>query len=354
MGHPFIQNRKILVYYIAFWLILGIVGIFVQWLYYDVPFKQSLIGSVVDILIYPTIGLSIWFAIKYNQFEDYEILRILIFHLIFATIIVGLWIYLGITLTRLFDESMVNHYYSRVGEKIIGGYILYTIFVIFFSAINYYQNFKEKIKQESELKALIREAELQALKAQINPHFLFNSLNSVSSLTISNPEKAQEMVINLSNFMRYSLMHDETETVPFSKELENIKLYLGIEKVRFGSKLNTEFDIAEKCGDLLIPNMILQPLYENAIKYGVYETTGQVSIKTTSSCDESFLHITIINDFDPGAVHKKGEGIGLRNIRQRLAIIYKNPDLLQIEGHETYFEVKLSIPQKAKDHERKT
>ncbi len=353
MKHPIIQNKKLLISYLLFWLILGIGGVLIQWLYYDVAFKVALVEAFIGMVIYPTIGLSIWFAIKYNRFEDYAILRILFFHLVFATIIVTLWLYLGITITKLIDKDLVGQIYSRLPEKILGSYILYAIFVIFFSAINYYQNFKEKIKQESELKALVREAELQALKSQINPHFLFNSLNSVSSLTVSNPEKAQEMVINLSTFMRYSLMHEETETVPFSKELENIKLYLSIEKVRFGNKLNTEFEISEHCGNLRIPNMILQPLYENAIKYGVYETTEQVTIKTTTSCDESHLHISIINDYDSNAVHRKGEGIGLRNIRQRLAIIYKNPDLLQTKDHKTYFEVNLSIPQNHKDHERK-
>ena len=354
MKHPFIQNRKLLIYYLAFWFSLGVGSVFVQWLYSDVALKVALVESFMGMVIFPSIGTSIWFAIKYNRFEDYEIFRILFFHLVFATIIVGLWLYLGVTFTKLVASDITGQIYHELPGKILGGYFYYAIFVLFFSSINYYQNFKEKIKQESELKALVREAELQALKSQINPHFLFNSLNSVSSLTVSNPEKAQEMVINLSTFMRYSLMHDETETVPFNKELENIKLYLSIEKVRFGSKLNTEFDIAEDCGNLRIPNMILQPLFENAIKYGVYETTEQVTIKTSCICDDSVLHISITNDYDSNAVHRKGEGIGLRNIRQRLAIIYKNPELLQTKDHKTYFEVKLSIPQNHKDHERKT
>ena len=353
MKHPFIQNRKLLIYYLIFWLILGIGNVFVQCLYNDVSLKLSLVESFMGMVIFPAIGLSIWYTIKYNRFEDYEIFRILFFHLVFATIIVGVWLYLGITFTKLVASNVTEQIYHELPGKILYGYLYYAIFVMFFSAINYYQNFKEKIKQESELKALIREAELQALKSQINPHFLFNSLNSVSSLTISNPARAQEMVINLSNFMRYSLMHDETETVPLSKELENIKLYLSIEKVRFGSKLNAEFDIDEDCGNLRIPNMILQPLFENAIKYGVYETTEQVTIKTSCTCDESALQISITNDYDSNAVHRKGEGIGLRNIRQRLAIIYKNPELLQTKDHKTYFEVKLSIPQNYKDHERK-
>lgn len=354
MKHPFIQNSKLLISYWIFWLVVGIISVTLQWLYYDHSLKLALFEAFTNMVVYPAIGLSIWFAIQYNRFEENNPFRILFFHLVFATITVSLWIYFSVIFAKLIDDDLATRVYSRLPTEIFAGFIMYVIYVVFFSAINYYQNLKEKIKQEAELKALIREAELQALKSQINPHFLFNSLNSVSSLTISNPEKAQEMVINLSTFMRYSLMHDETETVPFNKELENIKLYLSIEKVRFGKKLNIEFDIDENCGNLRIPNMILQPLFENAIKYGVYETTEQVTIRTTCFCDESFLHISIVNSYDSNAVHRKGEGIGLRNIRQRLSIIYKNSELLQVKDHKTSFEVKLSIPQNLKDHERKT
>lgn len=351
MKHPFLQNRKLLVSYWAFWLLLGLSSIALQWFFYDEPLKKTLVEAFIGAIIFPSVGLSIWFAIQYNRFEDNRILRLLIFHLIFATIIVTLWTYFGVVFTKVVAPELLEDLSTTMPRMILGGYMYYVIYVVFFSAINYYQNFKEKIKQESELKALVREAELQALKSQINPHFLFNSLNSVSSLTISDPAKAQEMVINLSTFMRYSLMHNETETVPFCKELENIKLYLSIEKVRFGKKLNAEFEIEETCQNRRIPNMILQPLFENAIKYGVYETTNQVTIKTTCTCDDTNLFITITNDYDPGAVHRKGEGIGLRNIRQRLAIIYKNPDLLQTRDYKDRFEVKLSIPQNQKDND---
>jgi LytS/YehU family sensor histidine kinase len=223
---------------------------------------------------------------------------------------------------------------------------MYAIYLVFFYAVNYYQSLKEKIKKESEYKALIREAELQALKSQINPHFLFNSLNSISSLTVSNPEKAQEMVINLSTFMRYSLMHNEKEMVSFSRELENIKLYLSIEKVRFGKKLNAEFEIDAHCMEAEIPNMILQPIFENAIKYGVYETTDQVTIKTTCNCEGNFLKINIVNDYDASTIKRRGEGIGLRNIRKRMEIIYNSPELMKVTDHKTSFEVQLIIPQK--------
>ena len=216
----------------------------------------------------------------------------------------------------------------------------------FFYAISYYNSLKEKIEREAEMKSLVRDAELSALKSQINPHFLFNSLNSISSLTISNPVKAQEMVINLSMVMRYSLQHNQRETVSLKEELENIKLYLGIEKIRFGKKLNPIFEIEESCLKAEIPNMILQPLFENAIKYGVYEATEPVRIYVSCQSEDKYFHIIIDNEYEPDSVKNKGEGIGLNNIRQRLELMYGNPNLLKITDNKTSFKVELMIPQK--------
>jgi LytS/YehU family sensor histidine kinase len=254
--------------------------------------------------------------------------------------------YLGVVMVKLFVPEVSEFMQKGLVNRIFGGYMMYLIFVVFFYAVNYYQRFTEKLKNEGKLLSLVKEAELHALKSQINPHFLFNSLNSISSLTMSDPERAQKMVIDLSQLMRYSLKHDQKEKVLFKQELENNKLYLQIEKVRFGSKLNPVFEIDESCLEAEIPNMILQPLYENAIKYGVYEATEPIEVKTNAKCNENVLQITISNPYDSNVKMKKGEGIGLRNIRDRLQVIYGNPYLIKLEDNKKEFTVTLSIPQK--------
>ena len=346
MKHPLTNNYRLLGFYAIFWATIGIINIILQVLWYNVPLVYSLLDTGTNYVLYPLLGSSIWYSIRYNSVEEVSVPRLIIFHLIAASILCGIWVYISYAIYQPFIRE--NNTFLRDGlpSKIFAGYIMYTIYLVFFYAVNYYQSLKEKIKKESEYKALIREAELQVLKSQINPHFLFNSLNSISSLTVSNPEKAQEMVINLSTFMRYSLIHSEKEMVSFSRELENIKLYLSIEKVRFGKKLNAEFEIDAHCLEAEIPNMILQPLFENAIKYGVYETTDQVTIKTICKCDGNLLKITIVNDYDASTTKRRGEGIGLRNIRKRMEIIYNNPDLMKVTDHKISFEVQLIIPQK--------
>jgi len=346
MSHPLTNNYRLLIYYALFWVVIGVTNLIMLTFFYNVPLTYSLLDTISTFVIYPLLGSSIWYSIRYNNLEEISIARLIVFHLIAASILCGIWVSLIYALFKPFVGEGNDFLKNSLPSKIFGGYVMYAVFLVFFYAVNYYQSLKEKVKKEGEYVALIREAELQALKSQINPHFLFNSLNSISSLTVSNPEKAQEMVINLSTFMRYSLLHNEKEMVAFSRELENIKLYLSIEKVRFGKKLNAEFEIDAHCLEAEIPNMILQPLFENAIKYGVYETTDQVTIKTTCECDGNALKITIVNDYDHSTLKRKGEGIGLRNIRKRMEIIYNQPDLMKITDNKTSFEVQLIIPQK--------
>ncbi len=346
MNHPLSNNYRLLIYYALFWAVIGVTNLILQIFFYNVPLTLSLLDTVGTFVIYPLLGSSIWYSIRYNNLEEISIGRLIVFHFIAASILCGIWVMLIYAIFKPFMGQGNDFLKNTLPSKIFGGYVMYAVYLIFFYAVNYYQSLKEKIKKEGEYVALIREAELQALKSQINPHFLFNSLNSISSLTVSDPEKAQEMVINLSTFMRYSLLHNEKEMVSFTRELENIKLYLSIEKVRFGKKLNAEFEINAHCLEAEIPNMIMQPLFENAIKYGVYETTEQVTIKTTCTCDGNVLMITIVNDYDHSTLKRKGEGIGLRNIRKRMEIIYNQPDLMKITDNKTSFEVQLIIPQK--------
>jgi len=343
--HPFISNPKLLFGYGVFWTLAATALVIVATVFNEMPLGIAMVEVVTFIMLYAIIGAAIWYVIKFSTLEDNSIVRILSAHLIAATIIVLLWIYIGAVLIKIFHPHAAEWFDKAMVTRAVSGYMAYIGFVIFFYAVNYYFAFKEKSKNETHLKALVKEAELHALKSQINPHFLFNSLNSISSLTMTDPAKAQEMVINLSQLMRYSLKHDQDEKVSFEQELENNKLYLSIEKVRFGNKLNPVFAVEKECLKAKIPNMILQPLYENAIKYGVYEATEPIDIITHCRKIENALEVTISNTYDRNVISKKGEGIGLRNIRDRLQVIYGNPHLLQVVDKNNEFTVTLTIPQ---------
>lgn len=190
------------------------------------------------------------------------------------------------------------------------------------------------------------EFELKNLENQWQPHFLFNSLNSINALITIKPEKAKEMVHLLSNFMRYSVRVNKGEISSLTDEIEHIKRYAEIEKVRFGDRLEFDIEISEEAQHATLPKLILQPLVENAIKYGLYNTLDKVKIDVQANIEEGHLHFRITNPFDADAVEeKKGTGFGLRSIRKKLFILYRRDDLIHTSMEDGMFTVEMRIPQ---------
>jgi LytS/YehU family sensor histidine kinase len=283
---------------------------------------------------------------------------VLLNFLTLGILVIVVWISSGFFLMKaLFahNEFVTQSIMLSVPYRITSGILLFILIMMVYYLIVYSRNLKEKIRNEAKLQTLVKEAELNMLKSQINPHFLFNSLNSVSSLTLNDPAGAREMIIKLSEFLRYSLKHTERNRNPLKDEIENIRRYLDIEKVRFGDKLQFNFGCDELSANWLVPNMILQPLFENAVKHGVYESTEPVRIEMNCNADEGFLVIRIRNNFDKDSPGRRGAGIGLKNIRERLKLLYGRDDLLQHSKEDGAFTVKLMIPHhenKSTDHRR--
>jgi LytS/YehU family sensor histidine kinase len=199
------------------------------------------------------------------------------------------------------------------------------------------------MKQEAE--SLLREAELFKLRQQLQPHFLFNSLNSISALAGSQPEKARHMIQQLSDFLRGTLKKEEKQMVELHEEIQFLELYLDIEKVRFGNRLLTHLRISEEAVSQMIPALILQPVVENAIKFGLYDTMDEVTITIHAFVSSKNLQIEVSNPFDPyTAISAKGTGFGLASIQRRLLLLYKRNDLLQTNITGSIFTTTLIIP----------
>jgi hypothetical protein len=193
---------------------------------------------------------------------------------------------------------------------------------------------------------LSREAELFKLRQQLQPHFLFNSLNSISALTGSQPEKARHMIQQLSDFLRGTLKKDDQQWSALEEEIEYLRLYLDIEKVRFGHRLQTEIIYTDEVLLLKLPSLLLQPVVENAIKFGLYDTTGEVLIKLEATKENNYLKIMVRNPFDPETSQPlKGTGFGLSSIQRRLFLLFARQDLLRTEKNESFFITTILIPQ---------
>ena len=201
-------------------------------------------------------------------------------------------------------------------------------------------------KRKSDTEKLAREAELYKLRLQLQPHFLFNSLNSINALIGFQPQEARKMVQQLSEFLRSTLRKDDSQPILLVEELQTLALYLDIEKMRFGHRLQTEIQADETSKNLKLPPLLLQPLVENAIKFGLYDTTGQVCISLKAKTIDHHLEISITNPYDPQTAPKRqGTGFGLTGVQRRLYLLFARQDLLQTHTENQTFTATLKIPQ---------
>lgn len=208
------------------------------------------------------------------------------------------------------------------------------------------QEQKENESRKVDAEKLAKEAELFKLRQQLQPHFLFNSLNSINALIGSRPAEARKMVQQLSDFLRGTLKKEETQWVTLQEELQYLQLYLEIEKVRFGNRLSTEVTIEEGATSLKLPALLLQPVVENAIKFGLYDTTGETVIRISAVHQEKNLLIRVENPFDPETSSpKQGTGFGLMSVQRRLYLLFARTDLLVTEAKGNIFITTITIPE---------
>jgi LytS/YehU family sensor histidine kinase len=295
--------------------------------------------------------MGLWFMVRFSDLHKKSIPELFFYHLTSATGVLFIWISLSFILLRQLyqdDKAYLPFLSESLTIRIFSGILYYTVLVTIYYLIINFRELQEKKDRESQLQTLLKEAELNLLRSQIRPHFLFNSLNSVSSLTMTDPGKAQEMVIKLSSFMRYSLDTRDNTMSNLEKELYHTDLYLDIEKVRFGKRLQVDKHIEEKAMACTMPAMILQPLIENSVKYGIYESTEISRINIDAKVSQGYLVIRIGNPFDEMGSQHKGTGTGIRNIELRLMHLYGRQDLLKIFKTKDYFEIELKIPEYAR------
>lgn len=235
-------------------------------------------------------------------------------------------------------------------------WVINFLIVVCIMTVNIFWNIQEEYEENKNRKEqserMMRDAELYNLRQQLQPHFLFNSLNSLIALIGKKPAEARHMTFQLSDFLRGTMRKDEKQFIPLEDELSHLRLYLDIEKVRFGHRLRTEFDYGDDVLSAKVPVMIIQPLVENAIKFGLYNVTGDVTIRIEARRNEHLLTIRITNPYDPEQFNKKkGTGFGLSSIQRRLYLLFSRTDLLQTQTQENIFISTLKIPQIATNNE---
>ncbi|MGF1584476.1 MAG: sensor histidine kinase [Bacteroidales bacterium] len=350
MDNPLIVNRRYFLYYLFAWITVIVLHAGILYIY----FGAGLIVAVTDSLIFNAtfafLGLSSWFMVRFMQAGARKLLYLFLNYLVVAFLVSVFWVSIcSYILSRIFPGQTDYQFILETGiyGRLIAGFFFYLVIIMFYYLVIYYQSIQEKAAAEVKLNTMIQEAKLDVLKSQMNPHFIFNSLNSVSSLIITSPEKARDMVIKLASFLRYSLEQDSRTTSTLGEELNNIDNYLAIEKIRFGDRLEYFYNIDKECISCTLPALILQPLFENAIKHGVYKSAGRISINMNVSLEDDMLQLILRNNFDEETQTRvNSAGIGLANIKNRLELLYHRKDLFSLQKSNNTFEISLCIPQK--------
>ena len=315
--------------------------------FFQFTFFQSFTDSLIENSIRGLTGLALWYPVRFNPFDGKKLSGYLINIIATGFLTVFIWSSTSfIFLSEIWEgnAAYIDFLKESLPYRTINNILIYSVLVLIYSLIIYSEKLRLKISEEESLKTLVREAELNILKTQINPHFLFNTLNSISFLIQRDTVKAREMLIRLSDFMRYSLKNSDREMSSLDQELENVNRYIEIEKIRFDDRLVYEQIVEENLSDWKVPGMILQPLLENAIKHGVYESSDPVIIYLSISKSEEKLMVVVENNFPVDKINTSGEGIGLKNIRERLKIIYGDRASIEYSSKNGFFEVLLLIP----------
>jgi sensor histidine kinase YesM len=337
------QIQKISLGFAIAWTILCAVG-----LHYVVSFSWliSFTDSIINNFLLAAACISISNMLGYYQPKNERILYVLIITIALTFVIIYLAKY---TLLYIYTDYKNYEEFYNFSFSFRGLISFMCLGWCALANILWYR-LEEQSETQTRLSTaqnLAKEAELNKLRHQLQPHFLFNSLNSVFALTMVNPKEAGVMITKLASFLRGTLKRDDELWVSVEEEMEYIQLYLDIEKVRFSHRLNIEVNVDEDTLKLCLPGTLLQPIVENAIKFGLYNTSAGITIKIDVSVSERILKVKVQNPFDPEMKATGGTGFGLTAIKRRLYLLFANTDLLQteIEANNLYITT-LKIPQK--------
>jgi hypothetical protein len=304
-----------------------------------VPIGSVLIAALPPSLLIGFIGLASRYLCRALPLRSTPALRLLTTHGGSAIAASGLWVVTWAWWTGVVDAGSADP--TRL---FILGFLLYIAVVTVHYLFLEVDATREAEEAALRYRVLAREAELRAFKAQVDPHFLFNSLNAVASLCGSRPHDAREMAQRLAEFYRMMLRVGSLEKITLGEEIDLVSRYLAIEKVRFGDRLKSHIRVDDAAAACSVPPLLLQPLVENAVRHGVASVVEGGTIGIDANYHEGTLRILIDNPADPDRAESPGEGIGLRNAAGRLSAVSEGRARFNALEHEGRFRVEIELP----------
>jgi len=347
--HPILANRRHLALYLAAWLpvvaLLTVVMVMTGW----GGWQQSLLFIFPMVVVFAFLCLSAWYSCRAMPLGGERAEMTLLTHLAAAALSALLWVGMAWALAEGFQRSTLyagkaDLTAEHTGIIFIAGLLLYLLSVAIHYLFAAAEASRAAERRAFEAEVAARDAELLALKAQLNPHFLFNSLNSVASLTAPDPAGARDMCIQLGDYLRGTLMEGGSDMQPLEEELAQVRRFLRVESVRYGDRLRVVEEVGDECLAVGVPPLILQPLVENALKHGIAELVEGGEIRIGARCSSELLTVWVENPVDPESTSRSGAGVGLANVRHRLENVFGDAARLRSGRSGKIYRAEVVIP----------
>ena len=345
--HPILAFRGRLGPYLAAWvplagLLAGLLAVGgMTWL-------QACVVAVPLAVVYAFMCLAAWYPCQSAPLRKAPFAKVVVTQLAAAGLSAMLWLFLADTWVVFLEQfpafAGVGLRFPRLVVVLLAvGMVLYVLAAAMHYLLIGFEEAQQAERDTLKLEVSAREAELRALRAQVDPHFLFNTLNAISSLIATDPASARTMCLELAEFLRESLRLGGAATIPLAQELRLAERYLGIEGVRFGPRLRVERDVEDGAGSCAVPALVLQPLVENAVRHGIAQLVEGGVVRIAARRAGERLVVTVENPAC-AAPAPGGSGLGLNNVRQRLAALYGPSAGLDARVAEGAFRVEITLP----------
>ncbi|HET9271353.1 MAG TPA: histidine kinase [Vicinamibacterales bacterium] len=346
--HPILARFERLAGYLGLWCAIGILeGVVLT--RQGLGWPEALIQTLPPLLIYAFVCLSAYYVCRAMPLATSGVPGVLTASALAALVAAVLWLILNeVWLGTL--ESMpelapiTGRFRGQVPFLFAVAVMLFLLVLSVHYVVLAFEAFRTAERQQLELQVLTRDAELRALRAQVDPHFLYNSLNSISALTGSDPAAARRMCLLLAEFLRTTLRVSMQQRITMAEELALADRFLSIEQVRFGDRLKVERTIDENAMECQVPPLVLQPLLENAVGHGIAGMVDGGTIRLDVVRHGDRVAITVDNPRDPDAMPRKRGGVGLENVRKRLALVFGGGARMDATASETGFRVAIDLP----------
>ncbi len=346
--HPILARGGRLALYLGIWTLVGTLFSALLDAAGGLSAGQSLVIALPLAITYAFFCLSAWYVSRTMPLPTTGVVRLVGTTVSAAVVSSAGWL----ALTRLWIEVLARRgaladaprAFEGVQALVFGfGLLLYLLSLAVGYLFGAFEQSREAERRGLEVQVLAREAELRSLRAQIDPHFLFNSLNSISALTAADPPAARRMCVLLADFLRETLALGAEDRITLGRELSLAGRFLEIERVRFGDRLHVQLsgEGAEPC---LVPPLLLQPLVENAVTHGVAHVVQGGTIRVAASRTPAALTIVVENPCDPDRPRRTGTGLGLANVRARLRALYGDEAHIGASERDGVWRVEITVP----------